>query len=463
MAGALSGIEIARRAIQAQQTALTVAGHNIANANTPGYSRQMAVMQTTSPLPSGGGPGQEGTGVTIREIKRIRDSFIDARIQNELQKGGRWKSRAEILEQIELLFNEPSDFGIRASLDGFWRAMQDLSVSPNNDAVRATVTERAKGLCESIRHTRWSLVSYTKDINSSIRVDVGEVNALGARIAELNNQISISKNLGEQPNDLLDRRNLLIEELAELINIDIVSRDQDTVAVYVGGIALVDGLENREMNIIGGNSDDEFVIRWGHTGIDVNITGGRLKGLIELRDNDLAHYLQSLDAIAATLIDRTNQVHRSGYGLDGNTDRDFFTGTGADDISVAQPVVNNLALIAASASGEAGDGENAMRMAQVQHELLMLGGTATIGGFYNATITELGVAARKAMQASDNEEVLIGHLKNLQESVAGVSLDEEMANMIRFQHAYNAAARFLTAMDENLDRIINHTGLSGMT
>lgn len=478
-----AGIEIARRALQAHRFALDVTGHNIANANAPGYSRQVVRLAATSPytvpgLNSPGGPGQVGTGVTVAEVVRMRDRFIESQINSELHTYGYWEKRQQILSELELTYLEPSEVGIRSALDQFWESLQELSKSPESMATRAVVRERAEVLAETIRNTYEQFAPLQRSLDAEIRTRVTEINAIGDQIAALNEEIRSVIAAGQSPNDLLDRRDLLVEKLSKIVDVSVVERADGMIAVAIGGVMLVDGKMNREIVTVDSNADGFVELMWAGGNIPVTVSSGELKALFEARDEVVPSYIDQLNEFARTLILEINAVHRQGYSLAdiqnaGNTppaqpsNINFFHEdpaaliNAAETIRLSDEILENVANIAASLSGTAGDGSNALKLAQLKHAKIYADNSATPGDFLGAMIASLGVQVQKAERMVEHQEVLLGHLEALRASVSGVSLDEEMTNMIQYQLAYAAASRMVTAMDEAIDTIINRMGLVG--
>lgn len=496
-----SGISIALRALQSQQISLDITGHNVANVNNPNYSRQIALHSATKPYPApmmGYTPssGQLGTGVEISQINRMRDSFIDLRLRQQLNSYNYWSTMEDGLRQVELFFNEPGDNGIHHALDQFWDSLQDLSREPDFTAVREVVVQRAQVLVESVTGTRGQLQNLRANINGNIPVKVSEVNSLATRLADLNVQIGKISATGSLPNDLLDARDALLEELSELVDIEVVQDHANMVGVTIGGASLVHrgtsyalmttGIDNPEL----GYKKNEIL--WAATGNRVEINSGEIGGLLDLRDIEIQNAIDSLDSWTKDFAEAFNQLHAQGYdAIDRDKDSDigpedkFFTFKNDDDskfaamnIQVNQDIAKNVNLIRASSeTGVEGNGLNALELARLRFSRVLNanGGVSydgdeiddsnesniTIGDAFNAMISKLGVGTQKATKMVENDATLAGHLQNLKNSVSGVSLDEEMANMIRFQHAYSAAARMMTAVDESLDTIINRLGIVG--
>lgn len=477
-----SGISIALRALQTQQISLDITGHNVANVNNPNYSRQTALHSATNPYPApmmGYTPsnGQLGTGVQISQINRMRDSFVDLRLRQQLHSKNYWTTMEEGLRQVELFFNEPSENGIHYALDQFFDSLQDLSREPDFIAVREVVVQRAQVLVEAITGTRDQLQRLRENINGNIPIKVGEVNSLATRIADLNVQIGKISATGSLPNDLLDQRDALLEELSHLVDIEVIQDHANMVGVTIGGASLVHRGTAYSL-VTAGESDGNFEkqeIFWAATGSKVDIKSGEIAGLKQLRDVEIKEAIESLDDWTLQFAEEVNRIHSGGYDLYDNDKRDeddevvtvsnfFDIGDGsfaALNIKVNPALFDDAGLIRASKEpGLVGNGDVALELASLRYDRDKFGGV-TILDHFNAIISEIGVSTQQAIRMNENDTALENHLRNLKESTSGVSLDEEMANMIRFQHAYSAAARMMTAVDETLDIIINRLGIVG--
>lgn len=466
MRSTFGGLEIARRSLSSQQTALSVTGHNIANANSPGYTRQSAALQATSPYTVPGmnrphGPGQVGTGVEVGAIRRLGDQFIQAEMIKEARNTGYWGSRQQILRQIEVALMEPSDSGVQSALKQYWESLQELHKSPESQAVRSVVVERAGVLAETLRYARSQLLPIQIELDNNIQRVGQRISVLGEQIATLNREIAQAQVVGYQPNDLLDRRDLLVQEVSNLAGATVSPRNQGMIAVVVGGITLVDGAHSRTLVAESepGRANTTRLV-WSDLGVPANFDGGEMKSLFEGRDVLIPDQLRQLDNLASTLIAETNALHRQGIGLNGATGLDFFTGGDASDIAVNRAIASDLENIAASLTGDPGDGAMALRLAQLSQAPVMDGG-ATFDSYFASVVSRLGVISQKAVRMVEHQSDVANHLSALRESVAGVSLDEEMSNMIMFQHAYAAAARVVNVMDEALETLIMRMGLVG--
>ncbi|MDD2432479.1 MAG: flagellar hook-associated protein FlgK [Clostridia bacterium] len=480
MRSTFSGLNIAYKGLAAQQRALDITGHNVANANTEGYTRQDVIMQASSPLKVL--EGYVGTGVDIVEFRRIKDEFLDIQMRTENKALGEWEVKSNILKKLEVIFNEPSETSLRSVMDQFWEAWQVLSRNPEGVATRTTVMQRGITLANTFNHLDAQFSDLQVDINKSIETKVNEINSMARQISDLNDQIIKAEASGKKANDLRDRRDLLLERLSKNVAIDVVEDNLGAVNVTIGGKFLVSRTEIATIRFDDNFPDPaEAKLEWynSFTGASqgpVRLNGGILKGCVEMRDEVIANYQEKTSDLAATIVAEVNALHQAGYGLDGNDGRDFFTKIDADadfsakNIRVNQEIIDDLnCLAAASEVGSdpvegtvvyQGDGSNALLLAQLKHKLT-IDDVASFDDFYRSTIGQLGIQGQEAFQMVENRISLVEQLINRRESVSGVSLDEEMTNMIRFQHAYTASARVINAMDEMLDVIVNRLGMVG--
>jgi flagellar hook-associated protein 1 FlgK len=449
MASTFLGLETTLRGILAQQLALDTTGHNIANANTPGYTRQSATLTTTDPytVPSVSRPpqaGQLGTGVTVAEYTRVRDSFIDIQLRAQTMRKGEFEATQDGLNQVELALNEPSDNGLNTLLSRYWTSWQDVSNAPENMATRQALLQNAAALAEGFNNLSAQLGTITAQAGENVTMTVGDVNSIGRQIALLNDAISRARLTGDQPNDLFDQRDVLLDKLSALGNTQITQGVLGSIDVSIGGAALVTGTTSATL------VETDFT----------SLTSGKLKGLVDLRDVTLPAYAATLDSIANTLIASTNTQHAAGFDRAGVAGGAFFTGTGASGIAVSSALLANPALVAASGNGQAGNAANALALAGLRTTPLI--GSATIDVAYSQLVTRIGSDSLEATRSLDNAKVVAGALESRRESVSGVSLDEEMVNLMRFQRGYQASARAMSAMDTMLETLITRTGRVGL-
>ena len=453
------GIEIARKALQTSQYALDVTAHNIANANTPGYTRQRVIQGTTPsfPAPSWNRPliqGQLGTGVMVQSIQRVRDSFFDGQIRRENQSLGGWEVKKNGLEQIETIFNEPSDGGLLNIMGQFWDSWQQLSKNPESTSTRSSVLETGRMLATTFNQLDSKLSRVQDNLNEQVLVKVNDINSIARRVSELNRDILRVKTYGAEPNDMLDERDLLIDKLSKMVDVKVAELDTGATIIYINGSQLVSEYGYNELEAVSNPGNGFYDVKWKASGIAATIYGGEIKALTETRDVTVPAYKSELDVLAASIINEVNTLHATGIGLDGTTGWNFFSGTGAADMAMS-PDVSDPRSLGASLSGEPGDNSNALALAQLKNGLIMSGNTITMDDYYRSLVTNLGVESQQAAAMSANGKMYYDLIENHRQSVAGVSLDEEATNMIKFQRAYQAAARLVTMFDEMLDVLIN--------
>lgn len=513
MRSTFSGLNAVNRGLYANQIGLDTVGHNISNANTAGYSRQLVTMTTTNPESIYGGQGfmQVGTGVSVQSILRARDTFTDRQYWKENASLGYGQMADNTLSKIEGVFREPSEYGLQTVLNKFWTALQTLSTNGSDDGARAVLQQRGVEVRNAIEHAATQLKDMAADINSVIEIKVNNVNQIASDILSLNKQIcTIETGGSDHANDLRDRRDLLVDQLSSLVGVTVNEDKYGNYSVQSGSITLVDGNRVNKLGIAtekdpiygyeifkvvqGGTktADSRFTVG----GTEAQLaegTKGEIQGLLDMRDlsgadeNGVKGYLDKLATISQFLLVDFNGQHRDGCGLDdssGNpfTGNNFFGAATNTDYSawvadasktngdwlrefIGADIVSAEKIAARSLSSEGvASGSNATLLSNV----LKTKGSPTLGvseptldAFYNSFIGKLGVQSQEAKRLTENQGSLVQQITTWRESVAGVNMDEEMTNMIRFQKGYNAAARVITTMDEMLDKLINGTGVVG--
>lgn len=461
----MMGLYIGINALKAQQRALDVTGHNIANANTPGFSRQRAELTTTEPytmpsMYSHAGAGQLGTGVQVSAVVRMRDSFIDERIRDTSANVGEWKQRANTLSELETILAEPSDDSLRGALDKFWSSLQELYNNPESGAVRAAVRESAEVLCDVFGSLRSQMAEVQKALNGSFQNKITEVNTTAQKISDLNKLISQVTSRGENANDLMDERDLLIDKLSTLANINVSIDSRNRANVSIGGFSLISGTDYSELTCVENQSKGGLMeVRWKETNNELYVTGGEIAGIYASRDEVVAGYMEKLDSIASSLITEFNKVHQMGFGLNNSSGIKFFSGTDASNIRISDEIMdkeNGLNNIAASlVPDKPGDGRNASKLGDVLHSSILSGNKSTINDYWGGMIAQLGIDGQRAHRMEDGHTAVLDSLEQQRSSVSGVSLDEEMSNLIVFQHAYNAAAKLISTQSEMLDSLLS--------
>lgn len=458
------GLEIALNGLRAQQQAMDVTAHNIANAGTEGYHRQEAVIVPRLPIVtgaaiSGTGSLALGSGAAVDMIRRLRSEYVDHQIRSAEQRLGATSYAEQQLSQVESVLAEPGELGMSSSLDRFWNAWEELTSSPESQSARISVVETGSALSERIRSLYSDLTSMQTRADQDVADNVEQINRLAQEIADISKQARRSIASGNQPNDLLDRRDVLIGQLSQILKIQVSGEDTSDLIIAISGVPLVQGDLVTKIDVTLDALGRSQLI-WSTNSSPVKVTGGQLAGQLQIRDQVLQSYIDSLNDIARSLIDQVNQFHIQGVLPGGFPAGDFFVaGADASNIAVEAALVADPALVASSASGNPGDNGLARAIAGLRNPAP--GGGETINQTYQRLVARIGAQAREAISAGETYRATLEQLKTQRESVSGVSLDEEMLNMARFQQAYNAAARMATVMDEMIDTIVSRTGVVG--
>jgi len=515
MRSTFHGLEVSKRGLFAQQSALNTTSHNIANANTEGYTRQRANMKTPTGLPYPGmsaavEPGILGTGVKVTDLQRIREDFLDVQFRTENKHYGYWEARQDGLEKIEVIMNEPSDTGLQTVMDQFWKSWQDLSSDPESMSARAVVRQRAIAVAETFSALTTSLTEQQRDLDSVVATKVFDINSIASQIAGLNKQIADLVPHGYQPNDLYDQRDVLLDKLSKMVAVTTTNGANGMINVTIDGKELVNGREAVAMAAVKNPTTGFNDITLGGEAF-IPQSGGLL-GTLEMRGiatvdpntggvtvtGAIPDMLSKLDALAVNMAKEINDSHRKGMNLFDIENQQNGTGTGLQDLpffvnadtanipgdktyptsasklQVNPAIMASLNAIAAAqanpdGSGSKGDNRNALEIAALKFKTLTITTSATgqpestsLDDFYRYTIAQLGVDSQEAKRMEGNSELMIGQVDTQRQSVSGVSIDEEMAEMVKYQHAYSASARVMTSMDEILDKIINSMGRVGL-
>ncbi|MBX6350582.1 MAG: flagellar hook-associated protein FlgK [Clostridia bacterium] len=474
------GLETALRALEAQRGAVEVAAHNIANAQTPGYSRQVARLTPTAPyrapdITGPVGPGTWGTGVEIGEITRIRDAFLDRQVVAQTSLAGRYEAMEKTLSEVEATLNEPGDSGLAATFDAYWQAWQDVAQNPESLAARQVLLARASALGEDLAALDGQWISIRQDVDGQIADEVSQFNRLADQVAALNRQIVELRTAGQNPNDLLDQRDQLVEQMASIVPIETRAEDDGSLTVWQGGVAVVEGFQSDRL-LVDTSVPGGLAITWASTGQPPDVgpgAAGSLGGLLDLRERVIPGYRGQLAAVAQAIAVQTNAVHRLGISLPtaeaGGTSADgydFFvytapTATQPLRLELSPDVAGQPENVAAALPGMGpGDGSNALDIAALLDTPGTVG-AASIEDAYRGLVGQVGADSLEASTRNGNTQALLQSLEGQRQSVEGVSLDEEMARLVQFQHGYNAAARVFTAVDEMIDTVVRGLGLVG--
>lgn len=461
MLGLFGLLDLGTRSLQTQQQGVEVAGHNLANVNNPNYSRQQLVIQPSIPTPTGVGP--EGTGVEAVAITQVRDAMLDQQVQSETSVTGFLQAQQDALQSAQAGLGEQLDSngnisgGLASDLNGLFSSFQALTTNPSSISGRQAVISAAQQLASQFNQVDQRLASVQDQLNQSVQGGVGQANQLLSDIAGLNQQIAVSQaGTAGTANDLIDERQQKLEQLAQLVNFQSATQPNGEVNITIGGQLLVSGITVQDTLQAYDSGSGNLLVRTAGTGTDLTLTGGAIQGSIDARDNGISTLRGNLNQLASQLISQVNNVYKGGYDLNGNTGASFFTGTNASDIQVNPTLVANPATFQASGqSGAAGDGQIALSLAQMANTSQSGLGNQTFSGNYNATVAGIGLSLSTANSQLSDQQAVQTMLQNQRSSVSGVSLDEEMTNVIKFQRAYEASAHLVTTVDQMLSDVVN--------
>ncbi len=462
MPGLFQGLEIGKRALMTHQMTLQTTGHNIANVDTPGYTRQRVRISATSPEASP--KGSIGTGVQVDDINQIRDYFLGEQYRQAQKSLGQWQYKEKSLNQLEGLFNEPNDTAINDLLNQFWASWSDLSTNSDSTNNRTMIIAQAQQLIHGFNQLATSLTELRNATDRDVQNLIADVNSKTNEIARLNRQIATAEVDGSKANDLRDARDLLTDELASIIDVRTMEKPNGSTVVSMGAMSLVDGAESFAIDATVKNVNGQTTssIVWKGTTVKLRNLSGELAGLTETRDMVIPGYLDKLNNLARGIVERVNTLHMSGFDLNGNSGVAFFDPqyTDAANIRINQDILVDTNRIVAS-SVATGDNVIALAIADLRNQSTMENSSSTFNNYYNSLVGGLGVESDEAKSFSANYELLVQQIDNSRQSVQGVSLDEEMTNLIKSQHAYDAAARLITTMDEALQTVITGMGVVG--
>ena len=470
MLGLYGTLNLGTRALLTQSQGLAVAGQNLANVNNPAYTRQRLLVQTTPTLSSA--LGSQGTGVNAVAIQRIHDALLDRQIQGEASVSGFWSASQSALQSAQTNLGEALDSTtqnangttsasgaqstLATDLDGLFNEFQNLAASPASLSQRGVLLTKAQNLAAQFNQTDGRLASLNGTLNDSVAAGVGQATELLKSVAQLNDQIRRAESGSNgSANDLRDLRQQKLETLAGLTNVETAEDPDGQVNVSIGGNLLVSGQQVLATLETYDAGDGQQLVRTS-TGTDLTLAGGSIQGTIDTRDGALATLRGSLDALAKTLVTEVNTVHAAGYNLSGGTGADFFTGTTAGSIEVNAALMGNPALLQASGDpSAAGDNRTALALASLANRPLAALGGQTLAASYARTVTGLGESLATANGQVTDQQLVSRMLQTQRSSVSGVSIDEEMTDLVKYQKAFQASARIISTIDELLNEVIN--------
>ena len=466
-----SALQTALSGLMAHRRAMEVIGHNIANANTEGFTRRSVNLQPAGTSAAAGVWARNtntGDGVDVAGVTRMREDFLDLRMRRETGTNGSTDQLAKVMNQIEQMMPEPSDTGLASQMSAFWGAWNDAAANPGDLSTRSAVLQQADSLTRSLKGIATSLGDLRGQLGDDATTLVAQVNADSARVAELNGSIVAAKSAGVDAGDLEDERDLIIDRIVGQTGATTRGHDDGSVDVFLGGSTLVRGIHAESLEVVpGGALDPPYAgmglnkteVKWALDGYPVDALSGRIGADLQGINSIAPSYLQKLDGVASQLVTDVNALHRTGHGLAaGDVNLDFFdpAGVTAATIGVSASVAGQPSRLAlANASGGALDGNLGQSIAALADS------ASGADAKHRTLIGQLGVEVQTAQRRADVQSKITKQVSADRQAVSGVSLDEEMTSLVATQRAYEASARVMTAVDQMLEDLISKTGMVG--
>jgi flagellar hook-associated protein 1 FlgK len=445
-------LSIARSALVVHQRAMEVTGHNIANANTPGYSRQSLQIQAASPLvlPS----FSLGRGVEANQITRQRDTFYDAAYRRDSGQLGQSTTTNDYLSQVEATLNEPSTDGLSSSMDGLFNSLADLANDPASKVSRNLVVSSGARMAQQLNSLSQQVTRIAQEGADNLKVQVDQVNGLASQIAELNVKIMQTRGPNGSSSDLMDQRDVLVDKLSQFMDVRVLSRSDGSVGVVAGDTVLVDGSQSTKLAAVAVGAGWGVSLAGGGSAIDPQ--SGSLKALVDLTQTKMPGVQAKLDQLAAALVTEFNQIHRAGSTPGGGTNVDFFdpTGTTASTIKLSAALTATSDNLAVSATGAPGNGDIATQLAGLATRGVASLGGSTFRESFVSLASGIGLDVTNSGQDATAQQTLVDNDDASRTSTSGVNVDEEMIGLIASQQAYSAAAHLVTVADQMVQAIL---------
>jgi flagellar hook-associated protein 1 FlgK len=437
-----SSLWIAAGALQATQGALDVTANNISNANTPGYSRQRAILSEQSPTQEGN--LQLGNGVNLTEIRSIRDQILQLRITQEMQQQSSSETQYNALQQVQMLYSSTTS-GIGADFTAFFNKLNQLATDPTNTADRQAVLSAAQNLAGDFNQSELKLNTISSGLDQTVSQTVTQINSLTQQIAKVNAQVGSLQRDGKDPGVLLDQENQLINQLSQLTDISQIQTEQGLTITTGNGTPLVVGGESFALQASPDSTGKVQIISGGQN-ITASINGGKLGGTIQVRDVVIPNMLTQLDDLASQFASSINAAHTSGFDLNGDQGAALFNvSSGSGAASTLSVAISDPRLIAASSDGTTGSNGNIANLLAVQTQALP--GGQTPGNTYASMVSQIGNLTAQALADASSGNSSLTQLNDQLGAISGVSIDEETTNLINYQRTYEAAARVVTTID----------------
>jgi flagellar hook-associated protein 1 FlgK len=452
MSGLFGSLSIALSSLTVSQQEMAVTANNVANANTPGYSREIPAVAAGDPITIGS--LTFGTGVVLQKIESLRDPILEIQLHQETQQQSKLNTELGQLQQIQTQFGSATS-GIGADISNFFNGLQQLSPDPTNLALRQSVLTAAGNLATDFNTTAHNLQTQRSNIDQNVVQSVGDVNSLTAQIASVDQQISSVENAQGDASTLVDKQTTLIRQLSGLVDVQVIKTDQGISLTTSNGTTLVSGSQSFALSAQLGSDGVQHIMAGTHD-ITGSLKGGSLAGLIQIRDNEIPSLASSLDQLAAGFASALNTANAQGYDLNGNKGGNIFVPPPAGGVGAAAALSVSLTdpkLIAASSDGTSGSNGNLAVLSAVATQPLANGQTPIQS--YSSIVFKVGSDTANVSADVASSNLILQQLQDQRASTSGVSLDEEAANLIKYQTAYQAAARVVSTIEALLADTVN--------
>ncbi len=438
-------LEISKRSLLAYQSAIKTTTDNISNANNEYYKRRRVNFNELN-------SGYGALGLNVDDAQRLRQRFAEYQIYSENQLFGKYKSTHRLLSQIEGIFDENSDSGLSKVLNDFYSAWNDLAQDPESDYARNLVVDKGMVLADNFQRINGDLQNIKDQIKPEVKLQLKDINQKLTLLQKINRRIRVQANP-----DLLDQRDKILDDLSQKINLKIKEKENGEVNVYSDGVLLVsyDTLNELKLNEVTKNDSTQLQVVLKSSGHVLNMNNGEIAGLLEMNNKILPEYKNKLDELARGLASAVNKIHRQGENINGVGGLDFFDSDikGMADFKVNQAIINDPSLVASRRPGEAvGSGSIASDISDLQSKSIFNEGTAH--EYYQSFLTQLGDKVQEADFNENSQKMIIDQLKNQRDAVTGVSMDEEMTQMVQYQQAYSAAAKMVNTVDQMMTTVL---------
>lgn len=447
--GINSVFSIAKSSLFAHQQALAVTSANLANANNPAYSRQVSTFGTLSP--DNRGAFSFGTGVEVQDVLRIRNNVTDVQIRNNNQSYYDAEKRSTVLSQIESLFSEP-DYGLSNMMAEFFNSWDELALDPTSITLRSDVIQSAQLMSEKINSIYSGITETKPSIQAEANDIVQNINSIVKQLNTVNKQIYDATVVNSNANDLIDTRDSLLEELSKYVNINVSIDDNNVANVAIGGVFAVDGLSYKQFEII--RDSDSIGLYLEGEDAKASLSGGSLNGLIDIYNNDIPEQIDAIDNLANALMENVNSIHKQGFTITDPslTGIDFFTNYENGNLEINEDLIDDPFFLAISEDGTNGNNAIAIQIAELKNSNLLNG--KTLSENYSELVSGIANEINLQYQNAESYSLVLNQLEQTKLEYSGVSTDEEMMNVMKYQRSYDAAAKLITVADELMETLL---------